>query len=258
MATKAPSAKDIIEATKDLVSSTPSTSLSPSSIAATSSGRIPSTRELSIDTTEDREPTVDFQSELKMVIGSLISVMTVLLQNNSDVPLICKQVQGRIKRRFDLLKSSEGEGTETLPPVQLEEVATPMGIVRALKELRKREFRPNFTAVAELKEMGFEEQEVIDALRICRNSKEAAADILRSGKKAEDYEAGLDPTGHLFNSLVSAPSIRLGLSHPKTLVAFLNILESPSTASLWLNDVDTAPVLTNIFKIYHAEKHAVP
>jgi len=254
--TRAPSVNDIIEATKDLVASTPSSSSSPSPLAAaTSSGRLLSTRDLSVETEQDREePIIDFQSELKMIIGSLISVMAVLLHNNSDVQIICQQVQGRLKRRFDALKS--GEGGANIPSVPLE--CTPMGIVRALNELRKLEFHPNSAALTALKEMGFEEDQATDALRICKNNREAAAELLRSGKKAEDYEAVLDPKGHLFNSLVSAPAIRLGLSNPKTLVAFLNILESPSTANLWLNDVDTAPVLTSIFKIYHAEKHAVP
>jgi hypothetical protein len=39
--------------------------------------------------------------------------------------------------------------------------------------------------------------------------------------------------------------------------AFLSMLESPSSASNWINDPDASPVLSQIFKTYHAEKHAL-
>ena len=72
----------------------------------------------------------------------------------------------------------------------------------------------------------------------------------------DDIETGLDRSSHLFTALVSNPTVRLGLNCPKTLLAFLGILESPGSANVWLQDADTAPVLSAIFKIYHSEKHA--
>jgi Kip1 ubiquitination-promoting complex protein 2 len=41
------------------------------------------------------------------------------------------------------------------------------------------------------------------------------------------------------------------------LTAFLSMLESPSSANKWINDPDASPVLSQIFKTYHAEKHAL-
>jgi len=39
-------------------------------------------------------------------------------------------------------------------------------------------------------------------------------------------------------------------------IVFLSMPESPRSASMWYNDPDAAPVLSQIFKTYHAERHA--
>jgi hypothetical protein len=39
--------------------------------------------------------------------------------------------------------------------------------------------------------------------------------------------------------------------------AFLSLLENPNSANIWMNDPDASPVLSQIFKIYQAEKHAL-
>lgn len=38
-------------------------------------------------------------------------------------------------------------------------------------------------------------------------------------------------------------------------VAFLSMLENPGSANMWFSDADAAPVLSQIFKTYHAERH---
>ena len=35
------------------------------------------------------------------------------------------------------------------------------------------------------------------------------------------------------------------------------MLEMPMSTSLWLKDPEVSPVLNQIFKTYHAEKHAI-
>lgn len=35
------------------------------------------------------------------------------------------------------------------------------------------------------------------------------------------------------------------------------MLETPSTSSVWINDPEIYPVFNQIFKTYHAEKHAI-
>lgn len=39
--------------------------------------------------------------------------------------------------------------------------------------------------------------------------------------------------------------------------AFLSMVESPRSANMWFNDPDAAPVLSQIFKTYHAERHTL-
>ncbi len=60
------------------------------------------------------------------------------------------------------------------PPAP-EIVNTPLGIVGGLAQVRKREFRPNIKAVDALKEMGFKEEQIIEALRATKNIKDAAS-----------------------------------------------------------------------------------
>jgi len=166
----------------------------------------------------------------------------------------------RLKNRLThaaATKPIEGSAFEypAAPPIE----PSPMGIVHGLREVRKREFRPNMKAVEALREMGFTDEKIIEALRATKNSKDAACEFILSGKSvSEDQEddKGLDQNTPLFKALASNPTVRLGLNNPKMLYAFLNILESPPSANIWLNDSDTAPVLSAIFKIYHAEKNA--
>lgn len=35
------------------------------------------------------------------------------------------------------------------------------------------------------------------------------------------------------------------------------MLETPSASSVWINDPEIYPVFNQIFKTYHAEKHAI-
>lgn len=196
-----------------------------------------------------------------------------LLRANEDATLIVEEMHGRIKNRLKAVASKPVEGTNfTYPSLSKEEnfpACTPEGIVMGLVEVKKREFRPNPKALESLREMGFKDEEIVEALRQNKNGKDAACEWLISGKGRKgtavdlvqnnvDDVTGLDQSSHLFMALVNAPVVRLGLNSPKTLLAFLNILESPQSANTWLNDQDTAPVLSAIFKIYHAEKHAAP
>jgi len=244
---KSPNLAEIFAATKNVA--VPRSSDSPTSSGAVNPG-------VHLGETVN-ETSVDFQLELRKIIISLISVMSTLLHGNSDAQLICQEIKTRLKQRLDAISKPLESLDFTYPPAQ-DVACTPMGIVKGLAEVKRREFRPSSKAVQSLKEMGFGGEQIIEALRATKNSKDAACEWLLAGKTAppQDVETGLDQNSHLFNALVTSPTIRLGLNSPKTLLAFLGILESPSSANMWLTDQDTAPVLTAIFKIYHAEKHA--
>ncbi|TNN60197.1 Ubiquitin-associated domain-containing protein 1 [Liparis tanakae] len=85
---------------------------------------------------------------------------------------------------------------------------------------RKREFRPDSRAVIALMEMGFDEKEVVDALRVNNNQQDAACEWLLGDRKPspEDLDKGIDTNSPLFQAILENPVVQLGLTNPKTLL----------------------------------------
>ncbi|PKK24268.1 UBA domain containing 1 [Columba livia] len=110
---------------------------------------------------------------------------------------------------------------------------------------RKREFRPDPRAVIALMEMGFDEKEVVDALRVNNNQQNAACEWLLGDRKPspEDLDKGIDTNSPLFQAILENPVVQLGLTNPKTLLAFEDMLENPLNSTQWMNDPETGPVM---------------
>ncbi|XP_073397235.1 ubiquitin-associated domain-containing protein 1 [Dendrobates tinctorius] len=140
-------------------------------------------------------------------------------------------------------KSSEGATAED-PKDELTEIFK--------KIRRKREFRPDPRAVIALMEMGFDEKEVIDALRVNNNQQDAACEWLLGDKKPspEDLDKGIDTSSPLFQAILDNPVVQLGLTNPKTLLAFEDMLENPLNSTQWMNDPETGPVMLQISRIF--------
>lgn len=134
-----------------------------------------------------------------------------------------------------------------------------MGLIEGLIKLKKLEFHPDEKAIEGLKEMGFNEYEIIDALRLNKNKQEKATEWLLNTDRinTEDITTGLDPHCHLYKAITENPVIRLGLSTPKSLLAFFGIIDTSESASFWMSDPETSNVITTVFRVYHAEKHNV-
>ncbi|KAM4697108.1 ubiquitin-associated domain-containing protein 1 [Rhinophrynus dorsalis] len=117
---------------------------------------------------------------------------------------------------------------------------------------RKREFRPDPRAVIALMEMGFDEKEVIDALRVNNNQQDAACEWLLGDRKPspEDLDKGIDTASPLFQAILDNPVVQLGLTNPKTLLAFEDMLENPLNSTQWMNDPETGPVMLQISRIF--------
>ncbi|XP_044162667.1 ubiquitin-associated domain-containing protein 1 [Bufo gargarizans] len=117
---------------------------------------------------------------------------------------------------------------------------------------RKREFRPDPRTVIALMEMGFDEKEVIDALRVNNNQQDAACEWLLGDKKPspEDLDKGIDTSSPLFQAILDNPVVQLGLTNPKTLLAFEDMLENPLNSTQWMNDPETGPVMLQISRIF--------
>ncbi|KAL8174596.1 UNVERIFIED_CONTAM: Ubiquitin-associated domain-containing protein 1 [Gekko kuhli] len=69
-------------------------------------------------------------------------------------------------------------------------------------------------------EMGFDEKEVVDALRVNNNQQNAACEWLLGDRKPtpEDLDKGIDPSSSLFQAILENPVVQLGLTNPKTLL----------------------------------------
>ncbi|XP_017546591.1 ubiquitin-associated domain-containing protein 1 [Pygocentrus nattereri] len=117
---------------------------------------------------------------------------------------------------------------------------------------RKREFRPDSRAVIALMEMGFDEKEVIDALRVNNNQQDAACEWLLGDRKPspEELDKGIDTNSPLFQAILENPVVQLGLTNPKTLLAFEDMLENPLNSTQWMNDPETGPVMLQISRIF--------
>ncbi|XP_069668935.1 ubiquitin-associated domain-containing protein 1 isoform X2 [Periplaneta americana] len=132
-------------------------------------------------------------------------------------------------------------------------------LLESFRAYKRRDFKPNAKALLNLMDMGFPESDVRDALRITGNNQSAACEWLLGDRRPslEDLDSGLDPESPIYKAIMSNPAIQLSLTSPKMLLAFLSMLENPSSANTWINDPDASPVLSQIFKTYHAEKHAL-
>ncbi|XP_001626883.2 ubiquitin-associated domain-containing protein 1 [Nematostella vectensis] len=113
---------------------------------------------------------------------------------------------------------------------------------------KRREFTPNPQSVRNLKEMGFEEEEIMVALKVSGNNPEAACDWLLGDRKegAMSSDEGLDPESPMYKAIMENPLVQLSLYNPRVLGAFEDMLDSPNTSNVYINDPETGPVLLQI------------
>ncbi|KAK8387115.1 hypothetical protein O3P69_018042 [Scylla paramamosain] len=130
-------------------------------------------------------------------------------------------------------------------------------VLKTFLQYRKKWFQPNPQALQELKGMGFGEEEAINALRVSGNKKEVACDILLGSQSVMTDDQGLDRDSPIISAILSSPVIQLALPKPKTLLALMMWYDSPTHPSMWLSDPDTHPFVSQVIRIYHAEKHSL-
>uniref|UniRef100_A0A2K6B5W4 Ubiquitin-associated domain-containing protein 1 n=1 Tax=Macaca nemestrina TaxID=9545 RepID=A0A2K6B5W4_MACNE len=66
----------------------------------------------------------------------------------------------------------------------------------------------------------------------------------------EELDKGIDPDSPLFQAILDNPVVQLGLTNPKTLLAFEDMLENPLNSTQWMNDPETGPVMLQISRIF--------
>ncbi|XP_041050194.1 ubiquitin-associated domain-containing protein 1 isoform X2 [Carcharodon carcharias] len=146
-----------------------------------------------------------------------------------------------------------GAAARDAKPEAVNEIAKQDELTDIFKKIRrKREFRPEPRAMIALMEMGFDEKEVIDALRVNNNQQDAACEWLLGDRKPspEELDKGIDTESPLFQAILDNPVVQLGLINPKTLLAFEDMLENPLNSTQWMNDPETGPVMLQISRIF--------
>ncbi|XP_043262528.1 ubiquitin-associated domain-containing protein 1 [Colletes gigas] len=108
-------------------------------------------------------------------------------------------------------------------------------------------------------EMGFEENSIIDALKITGNNQTNACEWLLGERRRslQDLGEGLDLQGPIYKAIINNPHIQLSLTNPKMLLVYLSILETPTSMNVWINDPEVSLIINRIHRIYHAEKYAI-
>ncbi|XP_063985352.1 ubiquitin-associated domain-containing protein 1 [Diachasmimorpha longicaudata] len=153
----------------------------------------------------------------------------------------------------DLFKVKAQEGRR-------DNLVTLVGILlQSFSQYKRLEFRPSSRIKESLVEMGFEEKKVVETLKITGNNQNNACEWLLGARRRslQDLDEGLEEGGPIYEAIMRNPHIQLSLTNPKMMMAYLSILETPSSTSIWINDPEVSPVLSQIFKTYHSEKHAI-
>ncbi|XP_018350544.1 PREDICTED: ubiquitin-associated domain-containing protein 1 [Trachymyrmex septentrionalis] len=153
---------------------------------------------------------------------------------------------------LELFKEKQGQGEKDL--VYLVEL-----LLQSFRQWKRMEFKPNKRAMRSLVEMGFEDKNVIGALKVTGNDQANACEWLLGERRRslQDLDEGLEFDGLIYKAIMSNPHIQLSLTRPKMLLAYLSMIETPASANVWINDPEIAPVLNQISKTYHTEKHAI-
>ncbi|XP_042562701.1 ubiquitin-associated domain-containing protein 1 isoform X3 [Clupea harengus] len=194
---------------------------------------------------------------LRLTHMSVTQAMEWLIEHvddpTADAPLVNQDIPGASAGAAAVLgATASGLLSRTTEPSSTEE-AKQDELTEIFKRIRrKREFRPDSRAVIALMEMGFDEKEVIDALRVNNNQQDAACEWLLGDRKPspEDLDKGIDTNSPLFQAILENPVVQLGLTNPKTLLAFEDMLENPLNSTQWMNDPETGPVMLQISRIF--------
>ncbi|XP_011345530.1 ubiquitin-associated domain-containing protein 1 isoform X3 [Ooceraea biroi] len=89
--------------------------------------------------------------------------------------------------------------------------------LESLRQYRRMEFKLNKRAMRSLVEMGFEEKNVIGALKITGNDQANACEWLLGERRPslQDLDKGIDTDGQIYKAIMSNPHIQLSLTNPK-------------------------------------------
>ncbi|KAJ8688255.1 hypothetical protein QAD02_024050 [Eretmocerus hayati] len=160
-----------------------------------------------------------------------------------------------IKETFSKITKKK-TGPEKKPPNLLHIVNL---LIDNYCQQQKLDFKPDQSIVKSMEEMGFDREKILETLKITGNNKANACAWLLGERRdsLQDLNQGMDLEGPIYDAIMSNPQIQLSLTNPQMLLAYLSMLESPMSAGVWMKDPLVSPVLSQIFRTYHSEKHTI-
>uniref|UniRef100_A0AAA9TAB0 Ubiquitin-associated domain-containing protein 1 n=2 Tax=Bos TaxID=9903 RepID=A0AAA9TAB0_BOVIN len=221
----------------------------------------------------------DFQTELRKILVSLIEVAQKLLALNPDAVELFRKANA-------MLDEDEDERMDEAALRQLTEMGFPetraakalrlnhMSVPQAMEWLIEHADDPTIDTplpgpssqgeagaeAAPAAGTSEEEEEARDELteifKKIRRKREFRADarcewLLGDRRPSpEELDKGIDPESPLFQAILDNPVVQLGLTNPKTLLAFEDMLENPLNSTQWMNDPETGPVMLQISRIF--------
>ncbi|CAF3995456.1 unnamed protein product [Rotaria sp. Silwood2] len=128
------------------------------------------------------------------------------------------------------------------------------------RQFRKQCFQPNPSAIQSLKEMGFNHDDIINALRIYHNNESLACEYLIVDEEQKNIigainEQSLDLNSSMFQAIMENSIVQRALNKPRIFLVMLHLYEDPSTITTYLNDPEIGYMLLQISRIYNAERY---
>jgi len=137
-------------------------------------------------------------------------------------------------------------------PLSQDQLASVQGRTRGSATPSPATFTPDPAAVAKLKDMGFKEEDIAEALRVTNNNSEAScAYLLGEGGEAE---FSMEDTNVIHDVLMN-PTIQAGLANPRVLQALKALIENPSSAAQYITDPEIGPILIQVHNIISGGRH---
>ncbi|CAD1473344.1 unnamed protein product, partial [Heterotrigona itama] len=128
-------------------------------------------------------------------------------------------------------------------------------LLKYYRRCRKMDFKPNLKAVQSLLEMGFEEKNIVQALKITENNQISACEWLLGERRhnLQDLGPELDSDSSIYKAIMNDPHIQLSLTNPNMLLVYLSLLES-SALDERIRDPEIKLMMDDILSVYHTEK----
>uniref|UniRef100_G3U9B8 Uncharacterized protein n=1 Tax=Loxodonta africana TaxID=9785 RepID=G3U9B8_LOXAF len=206
--------------------------------------------------------TRDFQTELRKMLVAFMEVAQKLPVLNPDASELFKKANAMLdddeEERADdsgsrVASGARGRrGTNTRArwdECGAEARADPTEVFKKMG--RKREFPADAQALFPNGD-GFDEKEVIAALRVNNPQKAACEWLLGDRKPSPKLDRHRDPQP-LFPAILGNPVVRLG-TDLKTVLAFEDVLENSLNGTPWMSDLER-PVMLQISRIFQTLSH---